>query len=183
MFSAYKFQITNNCKIFLNKNSWAWTFLANQYENANYCWHFHILLAEKLSCSAELAQKCFITLEPDKQFSKRMVFTGIVSILPPKKLIWEIFTNKKKEQTRLPGSGRSPLPHVESQITQESKGRSCPSWSQCIVSSSWVCGWSSMKIFLRLMIYNWDTKCNQTIDKQTENPTITNVPYFANSVG
>ena len=32
-------------------------FSAKKYENANYCWHFHILLAEKISCSAELSMK------------------------------------------------------------------------------------------------------------------------------
>ena len=32
-------------------------FSANKYENANYCWHFHIFLAEKISCSAELSMK------------------------------------------------------------------------------------------------------------------------------
>ena len=40
-----KSQITNDCKFFLNS---CWNiaeheiFHANTYENANYCWHFHI---------------------------------------------------------------------------------------------------------------------------------------------
>ena len=39
-------------------------FSANKYENANYCWHFHIYLAEKISCSAE-HENFFITSRPD----------------------------------------------------------------------------------------------------------------------
>ena len=36
---ANKSQITNNCIFFLAKHE---NFSANKYENANYCWHFHI---------------------------------------------------------------------------------------------------------------------------------------------
>ena len=50
---ANKSQITNNCKFFLAKYSWAWKFSANKYENAA----FSYLLAEKISCSAELNMK------------------------------------------------------------------------------------------------------------------------------
>ena len=32
-------------------------FSANKYENANNSWHFHILLAEKISCSAMFSKK------------------------------------------------------------------------------------------------------------------------------
>ena len=43
-FPANKSQITNNCKFFLAKHNVAEheNFSANKYENANYCWHFHI---------------------------------------------------------------------------------------------------------------------------------------------
>ena len=41
-------------------------FSANKYENANYCWHFSYLLAEKISCSAEEHEKSFITSGPDQ---------------------------------------------------------------------------------------------------------------------
>ena len=45
---------------------------ANKYENANYCWHFHILLAEKISCLAELSmKKSFITSGPEVDESNR----------------------------------------------------------------------------------------------------------------
>ena len=54
---ANKSQITNKCKFFLAKHSWAWTFSANKYENANYCRYFHIFLAEKISCLAEMSMK------------------------------------------------------------------------------------------------------------------------------
>ena len=40
-------------------------FPAYKYDNANNCWHVHTLLAEKISCSAELSMKSFITLRPD----------------------------------------------------------------------------------------------------------------------
>ena len=33
---ANKSQIINNSKFFLAKHSWAWKFLANEYENVNY---------------------------------------------------------------------------------------------------------------------------------------------------
>ena len=40
-------------------------FSGNKYENADYCWHFLYLLAEKSSCSAELSmEKKFITSGP-----------------------------------------------------------------------------------------------------------------------
>ena len=39
---------------------------ADKYENANYCWHFLYLLAEKISCSAELRMK--IVLYPRSQY-------------------------------------------------------------------------------------------------------------------
>ena len=39
---ANKSQITNNWKFCFAKHNWAWKFSANRYENANYCWHFHI---------------------------------------------------------------------------------------------------------------------------------------------
>ena len=38
---ANKFQIANNGKFFLNIAEHE-NFSANKYENANYCWHFHI---------------------------------------------------------------------------------------------------------------------------------------------
>ena len=42
IFPANKIQITNICIFFfLAKHSWAWKFLY-KYENANYCWRFHI---------------------------------------------------------------------------------------------------------------------------------------------
>ena len=34
-------------------------FPANKYENANSGWHFHFLLAEKVSCSAVFSKKEF----------------------------------------------------------------------------------------------------------------------------
>ena len=46
---ANKSQISNNCKFFLAKHSWA--FSANKYEN---------LLEEKISCSAKLSVKIYI---------------------------------------------------------------------------------------------------------------------------
>ena len=41
---ANKSQITDNCKFFLAKHTVAEheNFSADKYENANYCWHFHI---------------------------------------------------------------------------------------------------------------------------------------------
>ena len=39
---ANKTQITINCKFFLAKQAEHEYFSANKYENANYCWHFHI---------------------------------------------------------------------------------------------------------------------------------------------
>ena len=39
---ANKPKITNNCNFFVAKHSWAWNFSANEYENANYYWIFHI---------------------------------------------------------------------------------------------------------------------------------------------
>ena len=54
---ANKSQITNNSIFFLENIAEHENFSANKYENANYCWHFHILLAERFSCSAELSMK------------------------------------------------------------------------------------------------------------------------------
>ena len=44
------------------------TFPSNKYENANNSWQFHILLAEKFSCSAVFSMKEFavVTNEIDK---------------------------------------------------------------------------------------------------------------------
>ena len=38
------------------------TFSAYKYENANYCWHFHIYKQSKISCSPELSMKKFCNL-------------------------------------------------------------------------------------------------------------------------
>ena len=40
------------------------TFSANKYENANYCWHFHIYLQRKFMLSCIEHEKGFITLGP-----------------------------------------------------------------------------------------------------------------------
>ena len=42
IFPANVSQITNNCKILLLNIDKHGNFSANKYENANYCWHFHI---------------------------------------------------------------------------------------------------------------------------------------------
>ena len=42
IFHANKSQITNSTKSFLLNIAEHETFSANKYENANYCWHFHI---------------------------------------------------------------------------------------------------------------------------------------------
>ena len=39
---ANKSQITNNCKLFFATTTEHENFSSNKYENANYCWHFHI---------------------------------------------------------------------------------------------------------------------------------------------
>ena len=68
-----KFDLLINLISLTNANSFLLSiagheiFSANKYENANYCWHFHIyeqrnlafsyLSAEKISCSAELSMK------------------------------------------------------------------------------------------------------------------------------
>ena len=39
---AYKPQITNNCEFFFANSAEHENFSVNKYENANYCWHFHI---------------------------------------------------------------------------------------------------------------------------------------------
>ena len=55
---ADKFQITNKCKFILLSIAEHENFSANKYENANYqMWAFSYLLAEKISCSAELSMK------------------------------------------------------------------------------------------------------------------------------
>ena len=60
--SEHKSQFTNNCKCFLLNIPKHENFSANKYENANHCWHFSYLLAEKISCSAELSMKTFSNL-------------------------------------------------------------------------------------------------------------------------
>ena len=58
LFNAYKYQITIANSFLLNITEYE-NFSANKYENAN-CWHwvaFSYLLAEKISCSAELSMK------------------------------------------------------------------------------------------------------------------------------
>ena len=63
---ANKSQITNNCKFFLAKHSWAWKFLCKLIWKCQLLLGFSYLLAEKISCSAELSmKKCFITSGPD----------------------------------------------------------------------------------------------------------------------
>ena len=42
IFHANKSQITTNCIFFLPDRDEHENFSANKYENANYCWHFHI---------------------------------------------------------------------------------------------------------------------------------------------
>ena len=51
------FKLLQIAKSSLHKIAEHEDFSANKYENANYCWHFFYLLAEKLSCSAELGVK------------------------------------------------------------------------------------------------------------------------------
>ena len=78
---SMKFLLLINLKLLTIANSFLLNiaeheiFSANKYENANYCWHFHIylqrkflllafsyLFGEKISCSAELSmKKSFIT--------------------------------------------------------------------------------------------------------------------------
>ena len=69
---SMKFFLLINLKLLTFANSFLLNiaehenFSANKYENANYCWHFHILLAENFSCSVELSmKKHFITSRPD----------------------------------------------------------------------------------------------------------------------
>ena len=65
---ANKSQITNNCNSFLLNITEHENFSANKHENANYCWKFHMafsyLLAEKISCSAELSMKKIFFITP-----------------------------------------------------------------------------------------------------------------------
>ena len=42
IFHAIKSQITINCQFFLVNIAERENFSTNKYENANYCWHFHI---------------------------------------------------------------------------------------------------------------------------------------------
>ena len=59
---ANKSQINNNCKFFLAKHNWAWKFLCWLIWKCQLLLAFSYLLAEKISCLAELSTKKFNNL-------------------------------------------------------------------------------------------------------------------------
>ena len=59
---ATKFQITNNFKFFLANIAEHENFSANKYENANYCWHFHIYWQRNFQAQLSWAWKKFYNL-------------------------------------------------------------------------------------------------------------------------
>ena len=59
--------IANSCLLNIAEHE---NFFANKYENANYCWHSYYLLAEKISCSAELSMIKFYNLRARKSVNR-----------------------------------------------------------------------------------------------------------------
>ena len=68
IFHSSTSQITNNAKFFLAKHNWAWNFPANKYENANYCWHFHIYKQRKFHAQLSWAWKKLYNLGIRSEF-------------------------------------------------------------------------------------------------------------------
>ena len=74
---ANKSLITDNCKHFLPDIAEHENFSAYKYENANYCWHFHIYQQRKVHAQLRWAWKRFYNLEPEHLHSLNRIFTGI----------------------------------------------------------------------------------------------------------